>query len=633
MAIAVRNELVSRLTEEPTPINDRMITLRQPLSDERYCTIIAIYAPTVTNSPEKIESFYQQLDLKIRTVPNCDKIILLGDFNARVGQEHTTWPKVLGRYGCGKLNSNGEILLAMCTEHQLAITNTFNHKSAHKHSWMHPRSKHWHHIDFIITRQRDLPDIKDTRAMRGANCTTDHIMIRTIANLKIRRKVKKARQAIRKLDISRIKITKVRKNLEKTLTEKLETLPSDPVEQKWQTFKEAVRKTSEEHMGYITKRHEDWFGDNCTELSELIESRNRARSNMLNRNTHSSKAKYKNCSKLLQHKCRALKNEWWLTKAAKLRILSDTNDNTTLLTENRDLLSRWTQHFRMLLNETPNIDPMVLESIIEHSPTQQWMDAVPEVDEIREAVEMLRDGKSPGSDGIHPEIIKNGGSKLLCALHEIVQEAWRTAEVPQDWKDGQLVTIFKKGDRQLCGNYRGISLLSIPGKVFARVLLNRLSAHAEQILSEAQCGFRRGRGTVDMIFSVKQIQEKCVEQNMPLYLILVDFTKAFDTVDRTALWKLLLKIGCPNHFTNLISALHTGMKASVNLKGQLSEHFEVRNGVKQGCVLAPTLFSIFLAAVLTHAFREFDRGVWIQSRPGADLFNVNQFKSKTKHGV
>ena len=201
---------------------------------------------------------------------------------------------------------------------------------------------------------------------------------------------------------------------------------------------------------------------------------------------------------------------------------------------------------------------------------------------------------------------------------------------PQDWKDAQLITLFKKGDRRQCGNYRGISLLSIPGKVFARILLNRLNAHAETFLPEAQCGFRPGRGTIDMVFSLKQIQEKCVEQNMPLYIVFVDFTKAFDTVHRETLWKVLSKLGCPDRFVELIAALHTGMKGIVNLRGELSEPFNVLNGVKQGCVLAPTLFSIFLSQVLDNAFPECYSGVRIQSRPGADLFNVNQFKSKSK---
>ena len=74
-------------------------------------------------------------------------------------------------------------------------------------------------------------------------------------------------------------------------------------------------------------------------------------------------------------------------------------------------------------------------------------------------------------------------------LYEIIADIWKSGKVPHDWKDAQLITLFKKGDRRLCGNYRGISLLSIPGNVFARVLLNRLSSYVEDMLPEAQCGF------------------------------------------------------------------------------------------------------------------------------------------------
>ena len=133
-----------------------------------------------------------------------------------------------------------------------------------------------------------------------------------------------------------------------------------------------------------------------------------------------------------------------------------------------------------------------------------------------------------------------------------------------------------------------------------------------------------------MIFSLKQIQEKCIEQNRPLYMVFVDFTKAFDTVHRETLWKILRKIGCPDLLVDLIASLHKDMKASVSLKGELSKPFDVQNGVKQGCVLAPTLFSLFLSKVLDCAFAGCDKGVTIQTRLGANLFNTNQFKSTTR---
>ena len=88
----------------------------------------------------------------------------------------------------------------------------------------------------------------------------------------------------------------------------------------------------------------------------------------------------------------------------------------------------------------------------------------------------------------------------------------------------------------------------------------------------------------------------------------------FDTVGRTGLWQLLRKYGCPEKFTTMIEALHTGMMANVSVGGEVSESFSVTNGVKQGCVLAPTLFSIFLSAMLDEAFRDMGDGVYIQSR-------------------
>jgi len=130
-----------------------------------------------------------------------------------------------------------------------------------------------------------------------------------------------------------------------------------------------------------------------------------------------------------------------------------------------------------------------------------------------------------------------------------------------------------------------------------------------------------------MIFSLRQIQEKCIKRNRSLYMVFVEFTKAFDTVNRSLLWSILKKIGCPEKFVNLVALLHNNMKAQVKYKSDLSDAFEISNGVKQSCVLAPTLFLIFLSQVLNHAFTDQNKGVWIQSRSGADLLNVNQYKT------
>ena len=116
-------------------------------------------------------------------------LTVVGYFNARIGKDNDKWPLVMGKHGIGKCNSNGELLLALCSEFELIVTNTmFKQKDERKTTWMHPRSKHWHMIDFIITRCRDKMDIHSTRVMRGANCWTDHQMLRSKVAFRIRQK-------------------------------------------------------------------------------------------------------------------------------------------------------------------------------------------------------------------------------------------------------------------------------------------------------------------------------------------------------------------------------------------------------------------------------------------------------------
>jgi hypothetical protein len=118
--------------------------------------------------------------------------------------------------------------------------------------------------------------------------------------------------------------------------------------------------------------------------------------------------------------------------------------------------------------------------------------------------------------------------------------------MPQDFRDATIVARFKnKGSRTDCGNYNGISLLSIAGIILARIILNRLiTSIPEQNLPESQCGFRPERSTIDM----RQVQEECLEQNRSLYSVFIDLTKAFDTVNRETLCAILAKLGCRKKF-------------------------------------------------------------------------------------
>ena len=117
--------------------------------------------------------------------------------------------------------------------------------------------------------------------------------------------------------------------------------------------------------------------------------------------------------------------------------------------------------------------------------------------------------------------------------------------------------------------------------ILARVLLNRLLKHLEQgPLPESQCGFHAGRGTIDMVFAARQLQEKSMEQHQDLYMTFVDLTKAFDTVSREGLWKIMSKFGCPERLVKIVRQFHDGIMARVLDDGNASDPFPVKNGVK-----------------------------------------------------
>ena len=193
------------------------------------------------------------------------------------------------------------------------------------------------------------------------------------------------------------------------------------------------------------------------------------------------------------------------------------------------------QHYSNIYSRENIVSPSALDAV-ECLPTMEELDTEPTLEELSKAIDSLASGKAPGSDGIPLDLLKHCKTTLLHSLHVLLCQCWQEGAVPQDMWDAKIITLFKnKGERSDCNSYRGISLLSVTGKVFAKVILIRLQKLAERVYTESQCGFQAGRSTIDMVFSLCQLQEKSREQQMPLYIAFTDLTKAFDLVSRQSL--------------------------------------------------------------------------------------------------
>lgn len=220
------------------------------------------------------------------------------------------------------------------------------------------------------------------------------------------------------------------------------------------------------------------------------------------------------------------------------------------------------------------------------------------IEELQEALKQLKNRKASGIDKINSELLKYGGMLLQWRLLHIINTCWQKLKIPNTWKVAEVISIFKKGDKKNCENYRGISLLCTMYKVYARIVNARIKAISEALLGEEQNGFRKGRSTSDNVFILQQILEKRREFNLPTHLAFIDFEKAFDNVNRTKLWDIMEKQGYPAHIVNVMKTMYEGSKIIINTGRKKTEEIPINKGVRQGCPISPTLFNIYINDII-----------------------------------
>jgi Reverse transcriptase (RNA-dependent DNA polymerase) len=253
---------------------------------------------------------------------------------------------------------------------------------------------------------------------------------------------------------------------------------------------------------------------------------------------------------------------------------------------------RWREHYQVALNHPPATYSADLEDAASSaSPDPNISTDAPTLVEVTRAIRRLKNGKAAGPDGIASELLKFAEEPISKALHKLFITVWSSGRVPAEWKEGIIVSLYKgKGSRDNCSNYRPISLLSIPGKVFSHVLLARIQPLLNKNRRLQQSGFTAGRSTMDAILALRLLAELHRAFNRPLHVAYIDVKSAFDSVDRSALWKTLLATGMPPSLLQLIRDLHTGTTARIRTQNGLSPSFDTSSGVRQRCMLAPDLF-------------------------------------------
>ncbi|VDL92484.1 unnamed protein product [Schistocephalus solidus] len=302
VAFAIRNGIVGRLPCLPQGINDRLMSLRLPLRGEKFATIISAYALQMTSSDAAKDKFYDDLHSLLATVPKADKLIVLGDFNARVGTDRAPWRGVLGPHGLAGFNDNGLLLLRTCAEHRLILTNTF----------------------FRLPKWRDKQDVLVTKAIPDADGWTDHHLV--ISKMRLRLQPRRRPQGKRpqgKLKTVLCNVPAHHLHFSNKLANRLANLPvadaDISVENRWCQLRDTIQFTALDVLSRARRQHQDWFDDNDAAINALLVEKNQLHKAYIARPTAANKTAFYQSRRLVQQRLREMQDAWMTRKAEEIQ--------------------------------------------------------------------------------------------------------------------------------------------------------------------------------------------------------------------------------------------------------------------------------------------------------------------------
>ena len=416
---------------------------------------MSIYAPINPRTAQQAtveasDTFYIELQRTVDKIPSNDMILIMGDFNARVGkQKQRPTSSVIGPHAIDQLNENGRRLVEFCQNNDLIITNTFfQHKAVHQTSWMHPGNKKWHMLDYTLVNRKFRSSVEDIRAQRSCDgiIGTDHHLLRTKLKLHLKsRRKKNTHPRARRLDKQKLRDPARRQAFQAALSvaSPQHSLVATANE-KYTDLVRVVKQVSEQQFapdGQGTKRKR-WIND---EVLDIINKKAAAFLEWQNNrsSTHERKhyKKYAALRTMAKKASEARQTEYWDELSLEIEQAIERNDLATayatlrhirggrakiedmpifdahgkLLTNSEERLDRWREYFEGLLNVPSSILPATIASIPVQSMTREESDRqsrTPTLIELEQAIARMKSGKAAGIDGITSDVLNAGGQVL-----------------------------------------------------------------------------------------------------------------------------------------------------------------------------------------------------------------------------
>ncbi|MCP4493478.1 MAG: hypothetical protein GY820_40160, partial [Gammaproteobacteria bacterium] len=601
-------------------------------------TMMSVYSPTEFATDEEAEEFHNCLRSAITEVPAHHLLLVVGDLNAhisRLNEEDTGW------YWHQVTNRNGQLLRDTLLESELEATN---------HRFQKKGGKLWTHlsdgmltksqIDYVLVRKKWRNSVKNTEPCNYFNSLgSDHRVVVSTLKLSLRKSKRPPQVAHHNFgqlktdqDLQLKYAVEVSNKYSLLLTDESLSEPDlGPVDatRRYEKFTEAVKCANKKLVPLKPKRrHDDPAND--ARVEDARKNLFKAKDNYHldpcedNRQTVAEKKDI-----LSIYYC-TVEEELLKQKISKAENAADrckNKESWSLINEvtgrkkkpcglvdggsKEERLKSWKDHFTKLLGQPPEV-PDEEANIPNIHPAQDINIEPFTKEELVEAKKKIKEGKAFGEDGIAPEVLKR--VELDDIILEFCNNALSDGDIPEQWKHLNIVPVPKKGNLTKVDNYRGIALTSIVSKTLNRMILNRIKPSMEKILRMNQNGFREGRSTTSHILGLRRIFEGARDKNLTAVMLFIDFKKAFDSVHRGLLMKILLAYGIPHQIVSLIEGMYTNTIAKVITDDGLTEAFLILAGVIQEDTLAPYLFIIVIDYIMRTTLKGRDIGFTLHPR-------------------
>lgn len=582
--------------------------------------ILNTYVPQNARPEDERRDHFDQLQRATSQIARKGPFIVLGDFNSRFqgklhGEEDVLGPYIFGKgwTAVGEDADNRFLLVDFCRANEMLVANTwfqqppakqvtFKEPSTHflpsdNNSW---DPAHFAQLDFCLVPQRWRNSCINVYSQPRANLDSDHFPVVLLLQVNLGARPRAARCA--RWDFKQATAAQI-DAMNQTINTTLEQnfLHQDPTV-RWGALSTLFAQAIDEHIPRQTVQpKQPWISQTTL---DLLARRGQIR-------LEGDMDQVAELNKEIRKAAKRDKRKW-------LEEQLSTGDWRPITN-----LKKPFPHKTLMLTDNTGTEQAKsnAEIFVTHLATNQWQEAgqphglattaiyptVPtiseatiSIEEVREAIRQSEAAKRAGKDNIPNDFWKQLEGRGLSALVSLFQVCWDSQTSPQQWKIAQVVGIFKKGAATDPANYRPISLLQTCYKLYARIIANRLAAGLGDKIRELQFGFRKGRSTSEAIYLVRRLQDLVdAKKFQVLYLMFLDWSKAFDKIRPTALHIALQRLGVPRHMCAVVKELVSNPLFEVIMDDHISSCKEQKSGIRQGCTLSPLLF-ILLQTVLFH---------------------------------